>query len=746
MDRSKTTFSLEGKREQGAAIVETIIALPVLLVVILGAIQFGLIYQAKATLNHAGLQAARAGAVGHADSDAMRKGLARGLLPLYSPGASLADAARTLARVREDVTSDARIRIVNPTREAFDDFGESTNGIREIPNDRLYVRSTAIGPRSGLNIQDANLLRIHVTYGYELKVPLINGFLSRLLLASGSYDDFERQLLRRGRLPITTTSTVRMQSTARESELVVARAALPDVARVPAQGELPVSPGSSGQASGDEGRSGETDPTSGGGTHSLADPFFGFGSAPADGARSEEDGGAASGEDEPAPPDQGSNEGSGGAADEAPLCTPTDSAEAEDEEQGTLARIWNELRNLAGQAYDFVSGFWDGIKNQIADFVDLVTDPIETARGMYELARAFLEDPAATVAEIGRALGRDIGQLVQCGAYDRGRVLGNYVSPAFMVKLAGKLARFGNLRRSLDETVREFEREMGTANGCASFGAGTLVLAGESLVPIERITRGTTVSSRGADYLDRNRIVERTFRREAPRYRYVETEQDEFHVTEEHPFWVQGRGWVSIREIELGAPVATLRGDTLILANAPVEQQTTVFNFSVQDTASYFVGREGVWVHNAFCEADAALKYSNVFGTRLPRQGSGGSWSGQRGNSEWQPYPDTPLHQATGGRAIVFRDGYPDFEPFAYRVDGAPVQFNDLQLNGTNADLVAANRRYRELYGQSPPENYTWHHHQDCRTLILVPSVINNPDVGGVPHSGGASRLRNGTC
>lgn len=242
MDRTGSTLRLE----RGAAIVETIIAMPVLLIVILGAIQFGLVYQAKATLNHAGLQAARAGAVRHADPEAIRKGLARGLLPLYSPGSSLPDAVRTLDRVRADLATDARIRILNPTNEAFVDFGEHVNGVREIPNDRLHVRSTAIGPRSGLNIQDANLLRVHVTYGYELKVPFVNWLVARLLLA-GPHDDFERQLLRRLRLPMTTTSTVRMQSAARESGLVVARSALPDVERFPAQGESGIGASSSGQ-------------------------------------------------------------------------------------------------------------------------------------------------------------------------------------------------------------------------------------------------------------------------------------------------------------------------------------------------------------------------------------------------------------------------------------------------------------------------------------------------------------------
>jgi hypothetical protein len=216
------------RRQCGAAIVETVIALPALLVVILGAIQFGLIYQAKATLNHASLQAARAGAVSNASAASMHQGLARGLLPLYSPQSSLEGVATTLVEINAQLTTDARLRVLNPTREAFDDFAEEVDGQREIPNDRLHARSTAAGNRSALNIQDANVLKVQITYGYELKVPLVNWFITRLLSqVSRGADAFEQQLLQRTRLPITASATVRMQSPARISNLVMARADLP---------------------------------------------------------------------------------------------------------------------------------------------------------------------------------------------------------------------------------------------------------------------------------------------------------------------------------------------------------------------------------------------------------------------------------------------------------------------------------------------------------------------------------------
>lgn len=143
--------------QSGAAIVEAVIALPILLVVILGSIQFGLSYEAKTTLKHASLQAARG--------------------------------------------------------------------------------STEIGAQSDLNIQDANLLKVEITYGDELKVPLANWFISHVLpgvrRGGATMNAFERQLLRRTLLPIVATSTVRRQSPARMSAAMGARGDLPQVDRIP---------------------------------------------------------------------------------------------------------------------------------------------------------------------------------------------------------------------------------------------------------------------------------------------------------------------------------------------------------------------------------------------------------------------------------------------------------------------------------------------------------------------------------
>lgn len=137
---------------------------------------------------------------------------------------------------------------------------------------------------------------------------------------------------------------------------------------------------------------------------------------------------------------------------------------------------------------------------------------------------------------------------------------------------------------------------------------------------------------------------------------------------------------------------------------------------------------------------------------------SGGEWSGERGESTWKPNPDgipkkdNPDNQTWeqildkyGIDGIKYKDDYPDFSP----VSEADIEIDDFsadrQKNFAQADeKLAAKwseesqdgkdnwtaqdvRRYRQENG------LTWHEHQDCKTMQLVPKEIHN----NIPHEGG---------
>jgi len=649
--------------QRGGAIVEAIIALPILLVVILAAIQFALIYQAKATLNHASLQAARAGAVNSASADSIRQGLARGLLPLFTTERSADGVAATTARISAELATDSRLRILNPTREAFADFGQEVDDQRQIPNDRLHVRSTAEGSASGLNIQDANVLKVEVTYGFALRVPIVDWFISRVLLQTQrTTDAFSQQLLRRNRLPILASATVRMQSPARMSELIVARSDLPEVKRVAARGgSATENPDHRATADDQENTASDEDDRHG---SSLADALLGFGSghqqrAATPSAEATEVEAAES----PVSAQPTSDSATQSEDATAPLCSPTQNSAASDPDRdsGVLRRIWTELKNLAGPAVEFVKGFWEGIKEQLSDLVELITDPLEVAKGLYQLARNFIDDPSGTARAIGDALGKDLQQLVSCGAFDRGRVLGSNVDPAFMLKLATKLAKLGRLAHALDETKRAF--------GCASFVAGTSIWNAFGLQPIDTVRAGDWVLSRDRGTLQESpREVSRTFHRTAAGYYALVTEAEVLQVTAEHPVWVQGRGWTEVRELQPGDPVAGIGGDVLVRAAIPIDSPREVFNFTVPGTDSYFVGSSGLWVHNANCQIPPIY--------RAPRSPSGYAIGASDGGS--------------GGWTEIAR---PDTSAYRYekQITGAPRNV-EYQVSGVRFDGYDAER------------------------------------------------------
>ena len=72
-------------------------------------------------------------------------------------------------------------------------------------------------------MQDANLLKLEVTFGAEPKVPGVGALLARamLLFNRAELDAFEQALLEAGRLPVLSTATVRMQTPAKINALMI---------------------------------------------------------------------------------------------------------------------------------------------------------------------------------------------------------------------------------------------------------------------------------------------------------------------------------------------------------------------------------------------------------------------------------------------------------------------------------------------------------------------------------------------
>lgn len=179
------------KSQHGHAMTEFVIVIPLLILLIFGTLQIGLIYSAKVTLNYATFQSARLGATNNATYSALRRGLIRGLAPLYTESRDLdgikfdiakgIDSNATRRDAKSEVDGYTRIIRVSPTADAFSNYSFNVNaeGSVEIPNDNLMFRPSN-DDFDGANLQDANLLKIRVQYCYKLMVPIVNKIIASL--------------------------------------------------------------------------------------------------------------------------------------------------------------------------------------------------------------------------------------------------------------------------------------------------------------------------------------------------------------------------------------------------------------------------------------------------------------------------------------------------------------------------------------------------------------------------------------
>lgn len=82
-------------------------------------------------------------------------------------------------------------------------------------------------------------------------------------------------------------------------------------------------------------------------------------------------------------------------------------------------------------------------------------------------------------------------------------------------------------------------------------------------------------------------------------YRRANDELEIVRGTEEHPFWVMGKGWTPLVQLRVGdlLQLADERHVTVdsVCATGNLED---VFNFEVDDVHNYFIGSSGVLVHN----------------------------------------------------------------------------------------------------------------------------------------------------
>jgi len=97
-----------------------------------------------------------------------------------------------------------------------------------------------------------------------------------------------------------------------------------------------------------------------------------------------------------------------------------------------------------------------------------------------------------------------------------------------------------------------------------------------------------------------------------------------------HPFYVQGRGFIEAGHLLVGDKLVSVNGDDLTIEDYNIElteESVPVYNFQVEDFHTYHVGTNGVLVHNATYETDI------------------GDYKGNRTQEQYEDLAKDPAHK-----------------------------------------------------------------------------------------------------
>ena len=260
------------------------------------------------------------------------------------------------------------------------------------------------------------------------------------------------------------------------------------------------------------------------------------------------------------------------------------------------------------------------------------------------------------------------------------------------------------------------------------FPAGTKVHTQWGLADIEKLEVGVPILTYNEETGEQEyKKVKKVMRRMTRRMCTLELSNGTtLEVTPEPRFFSNGE-WIPIEELNVNDTLQLKDNSIVVIENKIIFPTfVEVYNLEIEDNENYYVTEEGVLVHNGY-------KY------RLPRKD--GEWTeGVPGDGLWKSNnPD--VNKITGGEAIPFKDGRPDFSKWSEGsvkvkgMDGTKSDFSKI-YEQLSEDLNLPNKTAAQAWLS---ENKLTPHHLDSETIQLIPTDLH----GNIPHIGSASDMRN---
>ncbi|WP_218015222.1 polymorphic toxin-type HINT domain-containing protein [Brevibacillus dissolubilis] len=273
-------------------------------------------------------------------------------------------------------------------------------------------------------------------------------------------------------------------------------------------------------------------------------------------------------------------------------------------------------------------------------------------------------------------------------------------SAAVNVAPAGKLGKAvkagaKTTAKTVSKTKAATKTSTNVAKKCNCFTAGTIVLTNKGEKSIEEIKVGDKVLAKDVETGEMAyKEVEWLFQREVEETYNITVGEEVITTTDEHPFWIVGKGWVESRKLVVGDVLTTSDGKILAIKKIVVKKEhRTVYNFKVKDFHTYFVSNLGIWTHNrcSWITSGSLSREEETAVLNTLRHIDSGTRPGGQLNRKW----GTTFGNYQGHLPIEQRGVYKE-----YRVSPPPGS------NGAGERRIVANTRTGEMY-------YTWSHYGD---------------------------------
>lgn len=282
----------------------------------------------------------------------------------------------------------------------------------------------------------------------------------------------------------------------------------------------------------------------------------------------------------------------------------------------------SRIEDITG-ADDLNDGWWDDWGSKVVAAIADIAEMVSTIAGVLAVVVAFIPIVGqalagvliviAAVAAIVSALANlTLAATGERSWAEAGIAIAGAALSVIGLGAAAKVAT-GLSKTALKQGFQQGAKKAWCKVGFGTcFTAGTLVRTADGDRPIEDIRAGDKVWARNlATGMDELHLVEETFVREATTLYHLSVAGRRIETTSEHPFMVDGMGWIHAEDLKPGDLLVTETGTVPLDAVDVVERLETspdgaggpvaVYNFHVQTHHSYYVVVDDVpvLVHNA---------------------------------------------------------------------------------------------------------------------------------------------------